>query len=310
MKRFKNILVIVREESNLARNLAVERAIDLARANKAKLTVMDIVDSPKALVSQFNAILKPDEIAQALLKKRTRTLTELADELADDIDVSVVVKVGKGFLEIIRRVVLEEHDLLIKMANNQQSNFDSSDFHLMRKSPCPVWLLKAEGAKKCEKILATIDLNLESDEQDKTLNHAIMQLANSLAKMENSELHMLSCWSLYGEEALRHSSFSKISDEELQELITNEEKAYAELQSEIIARYEGVTIHPHLIKAHPADAIPKFASENAIDTVVMGTVARSGIPGFFIGNTAETILHGISASVITLKPQGFETPIV
>jgi universal stress protein E len=41
----------------------------------------------------------------------------------------------------------------------------------------------------------------------------------------------------------------------------------------------------------------------------MGTVCRTGIAGLFIGNTAESILGEVSCSVLTLKPDGFETPV-
>jgi hypothetical protein len=41
----------------------------------------------------------------------------------------------------------------------------------------------------------------------------------------------------------------------------------------------------------------------------MGTVCRTGIPGFFIGNTAEKILDEVDCSVLTVKPEAFQTPV-
>ena len=41
----------------------------------------------------------------------------------------------------------------------------------------------------------------------------------------------------------------------------------------------------------------------------MGTLCRTGIAGFFIGNTAETVLADVHCSVLTVKPQGFVTPV-
>jgi nucleotide-binding universal stress UspA family protein len=41
----------------------------------------------------------------------------------------------------------------------------------------------------------------------------------------------------------------------------------------------------------------------------MGTVARTGVAGLFIGNTAEAILEQIECSVLAVKPEGFETPV-
>ncbi|MBE0500573.1 MAG: universal stress protein [Desulfuromonadales bacterium] len=45
------------------------------------------------------------------------------------------------------------------------------------------------------------------------------------------------------------------------------------------------------------------------DIVVMGTVARTGLPGLLIGNTAEFVLARISCSILAIKPQGFNTPV-
>jgi len=45
-----------------------------------------------------------------------------------------------------------------------------------------------------------------------------------------------------------------------------------------------------------------------IDVVVMGTVARTGIAGLVMGNTAERVLRCLRGSVLALKPTGFRTP--
>ena len=41
----------------------------------------------------------------------------------------------------------------------------------------------------------------------------------------------------------------------------------------------------------------------------MGTVGRTGVQGFFIGNTAEEILNQVECSVLAVKPPGFESPV-
>jgi universal stress protein E len=37
--------------------------------------------------------------------------------------------------------------------------------------------------------------------------------------------------------------------------------------------------------------IPQMANDLSADLVVMGTVARAGISGIIIGNTAEAVFH-------------------
>jgi nucleotide-binding universal stress UspA family protein len=42
----------------------------------------------------------------------------------------------------------------------------------------------------------------------------------------------------------------------------------------------------------------------------MGTVARTGIAGLVMGNTAERTLQRLRGSVFAVKPPGFQTPVV
>jgi nucleotide-binding universal stress UspA family protein len=65
----------------------------------------------------------------------------------------------------------------------------------------------------------------------------------------------------------------------------------------------------HLIKGQPRKEIPALAKRLGVDLVVMGTVARTGVPGLFIGNTAEAMLEQIDCSVLAVKPEGFKTPV-
>ena len=48
----------------------------------------------------------------------------------------------------------------------------------------------------------------------------------------------------------------------------------------------------HLLKGDAATVIAEFAKSGRTDLIVMGTVARTGIPGFLIGNTARPFSGG------------------
>ena len=58
----------------------------------------------------------------------------------------------------------------------------------------------------------------------------------------------------------------------------------------------------HLLKGEPRVLIPEFAQRERINLIVMGTVCRTGIPGFLIGNTAEGVMQQVDTSVLTVKP--------
>jgi nucleotide-binding universal stress UspA family protein len=65
----------------------------------------------------------------------------------------------------------------------------------------------------------------------------------------------------------------------------------------------------HLLKGDPAEVIAEFAKAGGVDLIVMGTVARTGIGGLLIGNTAESTLQRVDCSVLAVKPDGFVSPV-
>ena len=68
-------------------------------------------------------------------------------------------------------------------------------------------------------------------------------------------------------------------------------------------------VQRHMLEGEAGHEIARLARTKGIDVVVMGTVCRAGVPGLFIGNTAEKVLRQVSCSVLTLKPEGFVSPV-
>ena len=65
----------------------------------------------------------------------------------------------------------------------------------------------------------------------------------------------------------------------------------------------------HLREGGSENVIKQAIADLKIDVVVMGSVARSGIPGLLIGNKAEETLNTINCTVLTVKPDGFVSPV-
>ena len=60
----------------------------------------------------------------------------------------------------------------------------------------------------------------------------------------------------------------------------------------------------HLMKGDPRVVIAEFATRHHTDLLVVGTVARSGVAGRIIGNTAEAVLNQLPCSMLVVKPDG------
>ena len=64
-----------------------------------------------------------------------------------------------------------------------------------------------------------------------------------------------------------------------------------------------------LLRGDPTIVIPQRVKELNADLLSIGTVSRKGLSGWLIGNTAEAILSRLDCSVVTLKPEGFVSPV-
>ncbi len=63
------------------------------------------------------------------------------------------------------------------------------------------------------------------------------------------------------------------------------------------------------IKGEPRYVIQRFITDHRADVVVMGTVGRTGIAGFLMGNTAEAVLRELRGSVFAVTPPRFVTRV-
>ena len=311
MKRFKNILVVTSgKQAQDGENLALQQACKLAVQNQARVTLMDVISEPAQALKTYSGIVSAKEITDIFVDSREKTVNKMVEDVEKQgIKVDTKIVIGRDFIEIIRQILRGKHDLLIKPANEHPGNFDSSDFHLMRKCPVPLWLIKPRQNQNNHNIVAAIDVTLQDTDEGKQLNRLIMDLSTSLARWQHCHLDIVSCWSLFGEDTLRHSAFLKIPAAQLDSLLGQEKASCQQQLRRLMADYNQIAMTEHVIKGDPKTCIAEFVRKNNSAIVVMGTVGRTGIPGLLIGNTAETVLQNIDTSVLTVKPNGFETPV-
>ena len=308
MKRFKNILYFA--DGATVRCSALERALALSAANEARLTVFDVVPeqgSKLEVVGRWEADL--DAIASEYRRAELDALVEGFQETGLDITKRVVS--GIPFMEVIRAVLNDHHDLVIKEARPPDSFvrrvLGSTDLHLLRKCPCPIWIDRSGAVMPYKAILAAVDPATEEQDDSTRL---ILDLATSLSGREGASVAVVHAWSLPSEPLLR-SGRVEISSTDLDILLGELKKQHADRLGEILTDY-GISVEDervHLVKGEPAPSIRAVSNELDADLVVMGTLGRSGIPGLFIGNTAEDILQATQASVFAIKPTGFVSPV-
>ncbi len=311
MRRFKSILLVASGVASKPEvRTALRRAAVLAEDTQASLKVVDVMEALPTDANRLYRIIAPSELETMLTQHRSAELEKLIAPVirARDVDVSAKVLVGTPYIEIIQEVLRDQHDLVIKAATGSGGRkrrlLGSTDMHLMRESPCAVWLIKPTKAKRYARILAAVDPE-PGDEEKSRLNRNIMDLASSLAESEHSELHIVHAWFLY-EEALLGLLIGNVG-KLLQDTRRTHRKWLAELVSGYVLK-ESRT-HVHLVEGKAKDVIPALARKKRVELIVMGTLARTGLPQRLIGHTAETVLGHADCSVLTVKPEDFVSPV-
>jgi nucleotide-binding universal stress UspA family protein len=124
-------------------------------------------------------------------------------------------------------------------------------------------------------------------------------------------------WSLYGESLLAHGR-AKLPPERFQTVREHERAKRQRWLEALIDDYRstldenqarGFQPKLELLHGDPTVVIPQVVRELDADVLGIGTVSRSGLGGLLIGNTAEAIVNRVDCTVVTLKPEGFISPL-
>lgn len=308
MKRFRNILFLADREDGLTAGL--ERAVNLAGSNEARLTVMGVV--PEVPLSGYIKRTYDIDLDEQMKDQRLRSLESLTRQYTDQgVPVYTTVARGKPFLEVIRAVQRNAYDLVIKVAEQNTGEegtmLGSTDMHLLRKCHCPVWIDRPGERTAYRKILAAVD---PFDDESGNLQRLILDLATSLAEREHATVEVIHAWELAGESLLSHGR-GRVSSLELDLLLKATEARHRESLDALLQPY-GLNTQDdsvNLIKGQASEIITQHAQQEGTDLIVMGTLGRAGIAGLFIGNTAENVLRNTHTAVLTAKPDGFVSPV-
>lgn len=69
-----------------------------------------------------------------------------------------------------------------------------------------------------------------------------------------------------------------------------------------LALAEGLAVETAVVSGSPAEAIRRYATEHAIDLVVVGTHGRTGLDRWLLGSVAERVVRTAPVPVLTVRP--------
>lgn len=68
-----------------------------------------------------------------------------------------------------------------------------------------------------------------------------------------------------------------------------------------VAKINGVDAEAVLLEGHPSEEIIRYAQDNDIDLIVMGTLGKTGLTRLLLGSVAENVLRHSPVEVLVVR---------
>ena len=312
METYQNILVVIDPSSNEQK--ALKRAIDLAsKINRNGINQTEIT----AFLSIFDfsyemtTILSSDErdvMRQSVIKDKELWLKDLINELNPNRPINCqVVWHNRPFEAIIDQVINQGYNLVIKGTHQHDKLksvvFTPTDWHILRKCPCPVMLVKDHNWQTNGNIIAAV--NVGSDEAEHhSLNVKITEEAKQLAKIIQSNTHLVN--SFPGTPINIAIEIPEFNSTEYNDTML---KYHEQAMIAHANNFDISVTNTHVKEGLPEAVIEQVATELDAELVILGTIGRTGISAALIGNTAEHVIDQLNCDVLALKPDGYVSPL-
>lgn len=272
---------------------AVEQALALAARSGAEVLFLH---STWADLHEENQAIRPGPSGAGL--KALEGLVERAE--AESVRAQLSLVRDRAWLEIIRAVQRAEADLVLVARRNQDgAGLGSVSRKLMRKCPCPVWVVKPDGRPQPRVIVSATDLTLVGD--------LAVEVGGTLAAIFGSELDVVHAWHLpLAVPILPELDVPAQSRIDIEE---QERAAGVRFEQALATHALPAGTRRHLLCGAPSAAIQEVVQRRDADLLVMGSVSRGGIAGLLLGNTAERLLDRVQCSILTIKPSDFVSPV-
>lgn len=310
MKAIQNILIAM-DSSSDENQPALKRAVEIAEVTGANLfpliTTYEKIHEADYALSQ--SVL--DNVQTKVLQQKKSWLKDILKPIIERYpELNITPKVcwhERLYEAIIQEAVQLNCDMVIKSTHEhsvlKRVLFTPTDWSLLRKCPIPVMLIKSSEPWKNGKILASVD-SASQDYNHIILNQVIIETADHFAQLFNAQTNIVNACPTAPN--ILPLVAETVSVSEIQKSILASHK---DRTLKLVEQYNIPNEHVHIEEGSPEHVVASVAERLNVDLVVLGTIARTGIPGVLIGNTAERLLESLNVDILALKPSDYVSPL-
>ncbi len=281
----KKLFVIV--DPTATQQLALEKAILIASTINCEIHAYVCV---YAELSQYPEYSSRQDLKFHTLELTRENLDGWMQRCRDnDIPFSTEVSWNQNWVEMATQAVARSGcDLVIKSSfyhdKVKRFLYKTSDFYLMRYCSSPVLFTHLPQQWQSSHMVACVDLE-SSDVEHKRLNNSIIKNAKALSTTLGMELYIA-------------AAYDKGINDSVLQLGVESSGGTRESLAEIF----GVDVdHLLLRQGATVETLHNISEEIEASIMVIGSLARTGINGKLIGNTAEKLLDSVNADIVTIS---------
>lgn len=307
MSAYSKVLVVLDPASEQQK--ALNRAIQLARLQACRLTVfLAVYDFSYEMTTMLSGTER-EAMRQAVINDREYWIKQLiSGQYTDDLDIEIlVVWHNRPFEAIVHAAIEQQIDLVVKGTHDhdvlKSMIFTPTDWHILRKCPCPVLLIKEYEWPKRRNIIAAVHAGSEQ-EHHFNLDQRIISKAIKVAKLLDAKVHLVNAFL-----GTPVNIAIEIPEFNPQEYSQSMKQHHIDSVAKLAQQFDIPAEQCHVIEGMPEDVIPNIVKEYDALMVVIGTIGRTGLSAAIIGNTAEHVIDQLDCDVLAVKPADFISPL-
>jgi len=286
MKAVNSILVVV-DRSPAAAD-AVAKAVLLARQFKARVELFMCDAERGYALAQAYVPKGVAEARQACIVDAHQYLEALKQSAAaPDVDIATDAGCESPLYEsIVRKVLRERPDLVIKSVAGTPCQLDATDWQLMRTCPATLMLTRGRPWRSPPQFAAAVDA---SATESAGLAHDILQAAQLLTGCVGGGLDVL-----YAESV---------------DMGDDERESGNRALYELVSKLPDTAPEVHVLAGRPEVSLPGFAKRHSYDAMLLGALTHRPAVTVQVGTVTSKLVDALECDFILVKPGAYSCPV-
>ena len=295
-----NILIVIDpEESNYT---ALERIKEIPATADVDYKVDLYFDAAPVTARRANLNSLRESIAanQAAVDKLVAPYKDMGYRITTS-----VIQIHRLYEDIIKSARDYKADFVFKSVRQhaplKRMFYTSTDWNLIRMCPTALLLVRDQGTVRGKPVIASVNID-DEDTEHQELNRIVLAQANALAEVLGAKVHLIYA---YGPAVVMGDG----ADPMAYQIAKDKHDAEFKKAKALASANNVLASNTKLREGTPETIVTEYGEEISAGIIVLGTVARSGASGLFIGNTAESMLEKTHRDMFVIKLESFVSPV-